>query len=258
MGNRNFRACEVDIIEDKGPSRFRNTILIVGGDDALWCSGKFAIKDQNRAYCLVKAPARHVHTHATVVDADRFECPCPVPVHEHCCIAVIKREVAGGKLLVAQKGTIVTAIKDEVCHEATRAIVHKNTLLSIGFTAALYHLETDVLKAASLRHLPMDASTRSLIHARQVDNKISNGPEEVVLVGIPVSAGIGVWIGIDHSNSLKRGGCFDDWHSQSIADELSIVILDNWLGYDICACGEIDNRGGHGRRVTAQSTSISC
>ena len=51
------------------------------------------------------------------------------------------------------------------------------------------HLEHNVRQGRRLRDLPVDAGgARARGHLAEVDDEVAHGPEEVVLVGIPLRA----------------------------------------------------------------------
>ena len=150
----------------------------------------------------------------------------PVPVHEHSCLAVVECQVTGSKLLIAKERSVFAAVERQVGHEATRSIVHEDTLLSIGRPSVGSHIEYNVLKRSSLGNLPMDTSTSSDRHSRSVDDEVADLSEEVVLVRIPVNTSIRIRVAVDQSNASKTSGCLDCWDRDSITDELGIVKLD--------------------------------
>lgn len=53
----------------------------------------------------------------------------PVPVHVNSRLTAIKCQVASRELLISKECTVLSAIKGQVCHEATAAVVHEDSLL---------------------------------------------------------------------------------------------------------------------------------
>lgn len=86
----------------------------------------------------------HIDADVTAIHLQRLESPKPIPVDIDCSVAAIKRQIPGGKLLVAQKRAIVATIEDKIAHEATRAVVHEDALLPICGALGT-HMEDDVL-----------------------------------------------------------------------------------------------------------------
>lgn len=250
-------ASEVDVVEDQGTARLGDTLGVEGGDDTLGGVLDFAVENHDGADRLVESSVGHVQSHTAVIDGERLEGPGPVPVHEDGSVAVVEGQVACGELLVAEESTIVTAVEDKVGHEATGAVVHEDTNLLVGVSAALDHLEADVLQAGGLGNLPVDAGSLALVETGQIDDNIADATEEVVLVGVPVAAVVLVGIGVNDSDTLERRGSLDDGHVEGISHDLGIVVLDDRLGDDISARREVDKSRSSRGRVTALSTAAS-
>jgi hypothetical protein len=117
--------------------------------------------------------------------------------------------------------------------------------LNVGARAVGAHVEDDVLERGSLSNLPMDTSTSSDRHVRNVNNEVTDLTEEVVLVCVPVTASIVsdlirsalgdqdsrsttlIRVRVDNRNTLESGGSLDSWESNGISDELSVVELND-------------------------------
>ena len=99
------------------------------------------------------------------------------------CVAVGELQVARSELLAANEHAVAATFEGEVAAESTGAIVHKDTLL----TAALVHLEVDILKTGGLCDLPMDCGC-GIGGASKVEDQVANLAEEVVLVDEPLNA----------------------------------------------------------------------
>jgi hypothetical protein len=63
---------------------------------------------------------------------------------------------------------------------------------------------------------------------------------EVVLVGIPVDSSSGIRVRVDDGDALEIGGGFEDRKRDSIADHLSIIILDDRRADDVSAGRKVD------------------
>ena len=156
--------------------------------------------------------------------------------------------------MTAKEGTKLATSKGEITEPASRAIVHEDTLLLAVIT--LSHDEIDVLKRCSLCNLPMDA--RSSCGLSKVHDKVADLSEEVVLVDVPVGAAILVWIAVEDCHALEVRGRLDGRLRDSVTNQLSVVVHDDWLADPICARGEVDHgredRGGVAEISTAIAT----
>jgi hypothetical protein len=136
----------------------------------------------------------HVNSNTTVVDGQSRESPGPVPVHEDRCLAVVECHVARSELLVAKESSIFTTIKGQISHKSTGAVVHEDTNLRVGGSSIGSHVEDDILERSGLSNLPMNTGPSSKWHCSQVENKVSDLTEEVVLISVPVDSAL--FIGI--------------------------------------------------------------
>jgi hypothetical protein len=100
-------------------------------------------------------------------------------------LTIIKRQVASGELLVAEESSIFATVECQVSHEATRSVVHKDSLLGVGGSSIGTHIKYDVLKRSSLGNLPMNTSTDSDRHRSGVDDEVADLTVEIVLISVP-------------------------------------------------------------------------
>ena len=77
-------------------------------------------------------------------------------------------------------------------------------------------------------------------HRSSIDNEVTDLPEEVVLVSIPVDTSIGVWIGVDQRNASKPSRSLDCGNRNCIADELCVVELNKRGGDAVSSGREVD------------------
>lgn len=255
-GHGHIGAGKIDILKDQHPAAHGNTVLRERGDNARGSVGYRAVEQKNGANCLILRRVGHIETDLAVVDGDGLEGPGPVPVHENSRVAVVEAQVAGGELLVANEHAVVAAIEGQVGHETTGAVVHEDTLLLVGVAASPDHLEADVLQAGCLTDLPVDTSTAVHRHGPEVDDKVANGAEEVVLVGVPIGAVILVRVGVNHRHACKVGGCFDHRKINGITDYLSVVILDDGLRDNVCTGRKVNQSGSGGGGIASFSAPI--
>lgn len=105
----------------------------------------------------------------------------------------------------------------------------------------------------------MDTSAFGNRHVGDVNDKVADLAEEVVLVGVPLGAitARNVRIGVDDSKTFKVGQGFDDRKVSGVANELGVVVLDDRLADTIDAGREVDESGSNGRRVAAIAASIA-
>ncbi len=206
--------------------------------------------DDHRADGLISSAVGHVDTDAAVVDCNGLEIPQPVPVHEDGGLDVVEGQVTGGELLVTQKGPVMAAVEDQVCHPASGAVVHENAELLV-VVAAFDHLEADVLQTSSLSDLPMDPGTCRSRKACQVNDEVSDLTEEVVLVGVPICPGIGIRVGVNNCDAYKIGSSFEDGQADGISDELRVVQLNNRLADNVGTGRKVDDGWGDGGGVTS-------
>jgi len=196
-----------------------------------------------------------VETDTTVVDVHTLERPHPVPVEEDGSVAVVEGQVASGELLVAEESTVVATIEREVAEEASRSVVHEYALLSISCTS-LNHLEDNVLETGSLSHLPVDAGCSERA-AGEVNDKVADLTVEVVLVRVPVVTAIGIWITVNQSDALKARAGLESGDCDSITNQLSVVILDDWRAEKVGTRRKVDESWSGCARVTALTTTVA-
>ena len=90
-----------------------------------------------------------------------------------------------------------------------------------------------------------------------INFKVANLAEKVVLVDIPVAAVIVVGVRVDDCHALEAGRRLKCWRCNGIADELSVVVLDNGLADDIGARREVNESRNDCRGVTALATTVA-
>ena len=103
----------------------------------------------------------------------------------------------------------------------------------------------------------MNTSTRALGHVGQVYDKVANGAEEVVLVGVPALPFVGIGVRIDEGHAREIGRTLDDGQVPGVTDHLRVVVLDDGLRDHVGTLGEVDQRRGHGRGVASLATAIA-
>ena len=103
----------------------------------------------------------------------------------------------------------------------------------------------------------MNTSTDRDRHGRDVDNKVADLTEEVVLVGIPLCTATSwnIWIGVKHGKALKVGGSLDDREIVRIANKLCVVVLNDRPANKVGTRREVDNGWFDGRGIAALATS---
>ena len=82
----------------------------------------------------------------------------------------------------------------------TRTILHEDPLLLVVGPAAA-HLEPNVLQTRRLCHLPVQAGAGLWGLFGHIDDEVANLAEEIVLVRVPVAAGLVVRVGIDDGDA---------------------------------------------------------
>lgn len=102
----------------------------------------------------------------------------------------------------------------------------------------------------------MYTGSRGSRHGSYVDNEISYLTIKVVGVGVPIDTLV-VGVGIDDGDTLKAGCCFECGNTEGIADELSIVILNEWRANEVCSRRKVDESWGNSTGVTAFTAAIT-
>ena len=77
-------------------------------------------------------------------------------------------------MLVAERGTDVAAVENEVPEEPATTVLHEDALMLV--TSSSGHLKDDVHQGSSLRYLPVNAR-RAAADLAEVDNEVSDGAE---------------------------------------------------------------------------------
>ena len=107
------------------------------------------------------------------------------------------------------------------------------------------HHNLDISQTGCLPRRPMDTRCPSTGRYRsQVQNKISNLPEEHIRRRPALVPIILVFVTIDQTHSLELWRSLDNRTSVWIANQLSEIVIDNRLGDDIGAGREVYNRRG--------------
>lgn len=101
----------------------------------------------------------------------------------------------------------------------------------------------------------MNASTLRDRLSGDVDDKVADLTEEVVLVHPPVGAIIFIRVGVDDGHAGERGSSLESRGVGSIAHELGVVVLNNRLADEVCAGREVDHSRSDGRRLAVQATT---
>ena len=93
-----------------------------------------------------------------------------------------------------------------------------------------------------LSYLPVDTSTLVCWHGGQINDKVANLAVEVVLVGVPVGSIRLIGIRVNDSHALEARVCLDSRKVDSISDELSVIVLNDWTLDEICSRRKVYNR----------------
>lgn len=56
----------------------------------------------------------------------------------------------------------------------------------------------------------MDTSCRA-VDISHIEDEVSDLSHEVILVGVPVSTTVHIWVGVDHSNTREAWACKEGW-----------------------------------------------
>lgn len=146
---------------------------------------------------------------------------------------------------------------DNTDHETTGTIVHKYTQLLIGASTISAHVEDNILQTGSLCNLPVNTSTVSEWHGREINVEVSDLTEEVVLVGEPVDSTIFIWVGIDDSHASEVGSGLEGWNVESITDHVGVVVLLQRSADHVRPWWEVDEGRCDSRRVATLSTAVA-
>ena len=103
----------------------------------------------------------------------------------------------------------------------------------------------------------MNPRTSTHGHGTKINHEVTNLAEKVVLVSVPVGTSVFVWVRVDDSNTLETSRGFDGRDIDSITNELSVVILDNWLRDNIGTGREVDKSRNSGGRIATQTTATT-
>ncbi|CAI6089739.1 unnamed protein product [Clonostachys chloroleuca] len=245
-------ASEVGVVDDEG-SVGAGLGRVVEGLDSDRSVRKDTILNNDCADGLSVATTSQVKTNTAVLDGKSVVVPDPVPDLVDGGVAVVEAQVAGSELLAAEEGTVLSTVKDEVSDEATRSVLHEDTLLGVVLAAVLNHEELDVLERGGLGNLPVDTS---LGLGGDVDLEVANLSEEVVLVGEPVVTGVSVRVGVDDSHALEVGTGLEGGDIRKITNQVGVVVGNDGLGDNVGTRGEVDESGSGGAGVAAQTASV--
>ena len=146
---------------------------------------------------------------------------------------------------------------DNTDHKTTGTIVHKDTKLLVGASTISAHVEDNILQTGSLCNLPVNASTVGKWHGREVNVKVPDLTEEVVLVSKPVDSTILIWVGIDDSHASEVGSCLQGWNVESIADHVGVVVLLQWSADHVRSWWKVDEGWCDSRRVATLPTAVA-
>lgn len=113
------------------------------------------------------------------------------------------------------------------------------------------HLENQVLQRARLRYLPVKPRRyKGLVvvvggrrHLSEVKDEVANLTEELVLVDVPVLS-VPSWdigVRVKQRNALELIAALNGRGIQCIANELSVVQLNDWAADLVSSRGEVDN-----------------
>lgn len=246
---------EVNVVDDQCTTTNGNAGF---GERSVHANGSvevLAVHQKHRTDGLIVWGVGHVKTDLAVIEGVRLHSPEPVPVHINTSSTLVEGHVAGGELLATKESADSTAVEDQISHEATRSVVLEDTLLVLTILSVRRsHVKDDVLDARGLRDLPMHTGCGFGIS--DIDDKVTDRAVEIVLVGEPVGAisAHDVRIGIDEAHALERSSSLENGELPSIADELGVVVLEEWFADHVGARREVDNGGGDGSGVTAFTT----
>lgn len=122
-------------------------------------------------------------------------------------------------------------------------------------TSTSNHLEANVLQTGGLGNLPVNTRPRVRGQGGQVDDEVTNLPEEIVLIGVPILSPLVIWIRIDDRNPHKGRSGLERGKGLGITHKLGKVELNDGSTDQIRAGWEIDQSGGYGGRVTTSAAS---
>jgi len=105
----------------------------------------------------------------------------------------------------------------------------------------------------------MDTGTGSLGHASEINDKVANLTEKVVLVGVPIVSVGFVWVRVNNGHTNKVCSSFESRRVDSIANHLGVVVLNNWSADKIRARRKVDDSGSDRGRITTKAAArTSC
>lgn len=248
-------SAEVNIVQDHGVVG-HGEVGLVQGVDTNGSVGDDTVEEQERAGSDgADATSRHINTNLSIVDGNLLHGPKPAPVEVDGRVAAVEGQVAGGELLVTKEGTVATTVEDEISHETTRAVVHEDTLLSVGSARVGVHVEDNVLKTSGLSNLPVDTSASLGTQVGDVNDEVANLTEKVVLVGVPVGTVILVRVRVDDSHADKAGSGLEGGNINGITNKLSVISLHNGLADHVSTGREVDEGRLGSLRVTAETAT---
>lgn len=73
----------------------------------------------------------HVDSNATVHHGQSFVYPIPIPKLLNSSFAIVERDIPGRVLLIAQLGAVFASVEDEIVQQATTALFHEDTHVSV-------------------------------------------------------------------------------------------------------------------------------
>lgn len=104
----------------------------------------------------------------------------------------------------------------------------------------------------------MNTSSDGLRHCGQVNDKVADLTEEVVLVRIPVRAVAVVRIRVNDSKACETGSGLNSRWVECITDELGVVQLLDGRADHVRSGGEVDDGGSDGRAVASVAAAAAC
>ncbi len=195
-------------------------------------------RDGTRALAADGRVRRAVDADVARRDVDVLPCEAPVPAVLDGRQTRRELQVGSGELLAAGREADVSAVEGQVADGPAAAVLHGD---ADGRGRILFvrhgHLKVAVADARSLADLPVDARRHVRLaalevlgrHARHVEDEVADLAKEVALVDVPLRTGPAryVHVVIDEGYTREVGRPLDGRLLGGVADELSIVILDN-------------------------------